>query len=216
MERRNPGACMLVSAIALGQSPAHTAPDIDTAPRALVEISQRIQQPQAMTASATRSAQPQFTTSTAPLRDSAEDRNFSQRIDFSELAQGSSVSDQYRDRGIIFEGSGPVIIEDAGSVSSPVLAGTPDFEGDIAGRFVIPGTDQPAPVYQFHWEIGHFDALQSVQMDLYAPDGSLLASQVNTGTGYYRYVVRGGNVGIASWRFHALGTDIDGFGIVHI
>ena len=103
---------MLVSAIALGQSPAHTAPDIDTAPRALVEISQRIQQPQAMPASATRSAQPQFTTSTAPLRDSAEDRNFSQRIDFSELAQGSSVSDQYRDRGIIFEGSGPSVASD--------------------------------------------------------------------------------------------------------
>ena len=213
MVRRILGAMALTPALALGQSSTVGTPGDTTGPIGLVEIQQVLASPGVQFATAEPRARLQSTGGAAPLQDSAEQRNFSQRIDFSELPQGSSVSNQYRDRGILFEGSGPVITEDAGSTSSPVLAGTPAFEGDVAGRFVIPGTDQPAPVYQFHWEIGHFDALQSVQMDLYAPDGSLLASHVNSGTGYYRYVARGGNIGIASWRFHALGTEIDGFGI---
>lgn len=213
MDLRILGAVALAPALALGKSSTVNTPGNAASPGEVVEIRQVFAAPVVQINGAERAVQLQSTSGTEPLRDSADQRNFSRRIDFSELPEGSSVSDQYRDRGVLFEGSGPVITEDAGSASSPVLAGTPTFEGDISGRFVIPGTDQPAPVYQFHWEIGHFDALQSVQMDLYAPDGSLLASHVNSGTGYYRYVVRGGNIGIASWRFHALGNDIDGFGI---
>ena len=140
-------------------------------------------------------------------------RNFSQRISFSEFPQETVVTNQYRDRGIIFGGSGATITDDAAVSSAPVLAGTPLFEGDITGQFVIPGTDQPAPVYQFSWNIGHFDKLQTVQMDFYGPQGQLIHSIKNDGLGSYHYSVRGGNIGIASWRMHRIGEEPGGFGI---
>ncbi|TDG12579.1 RHS repeat protein [Seongchinamella unica] len=143
----------------------------------------------------------------------AGERNFSRRISFSELPLGTTVSDQFRDRGILFGGSGAITTTDAAVASSPVLAGTPLFEGDITGRFVKPGTDEAAPVYQFIWDIGHFDAAESVQMDFYGPQGQLLLSSTNAGTGSYRFAVRGGNFGIASWRMHLVSNDPGGFGI---
>ena len=143
----------------------------------------------------------------------AGERNFSRRISFSELALETAVADQYRDRGIVFGGSGAVTTNDIAVASSPVLAGTPLFEGDITGRFVNPGTDKAAPVYQFVWEIGHFDTVETVQMDFYGPQGQLLFSNTNAGTGSYRYAARGGNIGIASWRMHLVSADPGGFGI---
>jgi len=143
----------------------------------------------------------------------SDNRNFSQRITFDEFPEGTMTDTLYRDRGIILGGSGPVITDDLGAPSPPVLAGTPLFEGDITGQFVLPGTDQPAPVYLFTWEIGRFDAVQSVQMDIYGPSGQTLYSITNTDEGYFRYTVRGGNIGIASWRFHIVADEPAGFGI---
>lgn len=143
----------------------------------------------------------------------AGERNFSRRISFAELALESVVTDQYRDRGIIFGGSGATTTIDGAVTTSPVLAGTPLFEGDITGHFVRPGTNDPATVYQLVWDVGHFDAVDSVQMDFYGPQGQLLFSNRNDGIGNYRISARGGNIGIASWRIHLIGTDPGGFGI---
>lgn len=143
-------------------------------------------------------------------------RNFSRRISFSELPLETPVTDQYRDRGIIFGGSGATTTVDGAVATSPVLAGTPLFEGDITGHFVKPGTSEPATVYQFIWEIGHFDAVESVQMDFYGPQDQLLFSTRNGGTGSFRIAARGGNIGIARWRMHLIGTDPGGFGIDNI
>ena len=140
-------------------------------------------------------------------------RNYSQRISFSEFPLETAISDQYRDRGIIFGGSNPATTADIAASTPPVLAGMPLFEGDITGRFVIPGTDQPATVYQFTWDIGHFDAVESVQMDFFGPQGQLLYSYKNHNEGSFRYVARGGNIGIASWRMYVVTTEPAGFGI---
>lgn len=144
------------------------------------------------------------------------ERNYSQRITFAEYPLETRISDQYRERGIVFGGSAPATTDDLAVSTPPVLAGMPLFEGDITGQFVVPGTDQPATVYQFTWDIGHFDAVESVQMDFFGPQGQLLYSNKNLGEGSYRYVARGGNIGIASWRMHVVSSEPAGFGIDNI
>lgn len=138
---------------------------------------------------------------------------FSDVITFDDVAAGSPVTDRYRDRGIIFGGSGPVTVEDSAAPASPVLSGTPILEGDITGYFVRPGTDEPATVYFLGWNIGFLDSAESVRMDFFGAAGEPLFSLQNPRTGYLRYAARGGSAGIASWRFHIVATELAGFGI---
>ncbi len=143
--------------------------------------------------------------------------NFSKKITFSEYPVGTVISDHYRDKGVIFSGSQLEITGDIASVSSPVLAGIPPdgelFQGDITGRFVVPGTNTPAPVYRMAWTIGAFDAVGSVEMEFFGPQGQLLFSLINPQLGFSSYSARGGSAGIASWRFHIISTEPSGFGI---
>lgn len=143
--------------------------------------------------------------------------NFSKNITFSEFPLGTAISDNYKDRGIIFGGSQLEIVDDIASATSPVLGGTPPggelLEGDITGQFVIPGTNTPAPVYRMAWTIGGFDAVGSVEMEFFGPQGQLLFSLINPQLGFSSYSARGGSVGIASWRFHIISTEPSGFGI---
>ena len=138
---------------------------------------------------------------------------FSQPITFDEVAIGASVNETYRDRGIIFGGSGPKTVSDAAAPDSPVLSGTPTLEGDISGYFVRPGTDEPATVYFLGWNIGYLDAIESLRMDFFGPAGETLFSLQNPRIGYLRYAARGGSAGIASWRFHIVAQELAGFGI---
>ena len=210
------GLLLLVPALALGQSSSDK-------PVPITVIQQQafnppIQLPAATSTAPGRPATANTRETTMATQMSAPaynpgERNFSQRISFSELPLETPVSDQFRDRGIVFGGSGAVTTLDGAVATSPVLTGTPLFEGDITGHFVKPGTDEAAPVYQFVWEIGHFDAVDSVRMDFYGPQGQLLFSNTNSGTGSYRFAVRGGNIGIASWRMHLVSDDPGGFGI---
>ncbi|RLQ20832.1 RHS repeat protein [Seongchinamella sediminis] len=210
------GLLLLVPALALGQSSSDNPAPATTLQQQ--DFSPPLQAPESLSPAPRGSApantrQVNTTLQTpAPAYTSGE-RNFSRRISFSELPVDALVSDQYRDRGIVFGGSGPVITTDAAVASSPVLTGTPVFEGDITGQFVKPGTQEAATVYQFVWESGHFDAVASVQMDLYGPQGQLLLSTTNEGTGIYRFFTRGGNIGIASWRVHIVSDEPGGFGI---
>ena len=205
------GLLLLVPALALGQSSAK-------GPVPTIALQQKEINPPLLTPGlqATVNARIAGAAQVSAPAYVAGERNFAQRISFSELALESTVMDQYRDRGIVFGGSGATITTDAAVATSPVLAGTPLFEGDITGRFVTPGTDDPATVYQFVWDAGHFDSAESVQMDFYGPQGQLLFSSLNGGTGSYRFVARGGNIGIASWRMHMVSTDAGGFGVDNI
>jgi YD repeat-containing protein len=138
---------------------------------------------------------------------------FSQPITFDEVAIGASVNETYRDRGIIFGGSGPKTVSDAAAPDSPVLSGTPTLEGDISGYFVLPGTNEPATVYFLGWNIGYLDAIESLRMDFFGPAGETLFSLQNPRNGYLRYAARGGSAGIASWRFHIVAQELAGFGV---
>jgi YD repeat-containing protein len=207
---------LLVPTLALGQSSSADHTDHSaiietvelTLPRhstTLINPSSRDEQP----AIANQGSE----TATSSQTQSAGERNYSQRITFSELPLETNISDQYRDRGIVLGGSSPITTADVASSTPPVLAGMPLFEGDITGRFVVPGTDQPSSVYQFTWDIGHFDAVESVQMDFFGPQGQLLYTYKNHDEGSFRYVARGGNIGIASWRMYVVTTEPAGFGI---
>lgn len=131
-----------------------------------------------------------------------------------DLPPGSPVLDQFEDLGIVFGGSGPTAVEDGNSDSSPVLSGTPEFDGDITGHFVDPETGDPAAVYVMLFDIGGFDDTNTVLMEFFAADGTLIFSRENDSINFARYVAFGGPDGIASWRFSNLSTtDPDGFGI---
>jgi YD repeat-containing protein len=146
--------------------------------------------------------------------------NFSKNITFSEFPLGTAISHNYKDRGIIFGGSQLEIVDDISSATSPVLGGTPPdgeiLEGNITGQFVIPGTNTPAPVYRVAWTIGSFDAVGSVEMEFFGPQGQLLFSLINPQLGFSSYSARGGSVGIASWRFRIISTEPSGFGIDNV
>jgi YD repeat-containing protein len=131
-----------------------------------------------------------------------------------DLPLGTSVTAQFEAQGVIFGGSGPQAIQDGNSTSNPVLSGTPKFDGDITGYFVDPVTGEDAPVYVMFFDVGGFDSTNTVLLEFFGPDGSLLYSFENDATGFVRYAAFGGPYGIASWRFSNLSTtDPDGFGI---
>ena len=160
---------------------------------------------------ATRNVSAQVIAPTAGLMELST--GFSRPITFDEVTAGTSVNETYRDRGIIFTGSGPHTVSDAAAPGSPVLSGTPTLEGDISGYFVRPGTDEPATVYFMGWNIGYLDSTESVRMDFFGPQGQSLFSLQNPRPGYLRYAARGGSAGIASWRFHIVAQELAGFGI---
>lgn len=127
---------------------------------------------------------------------------------------GVEISDQFAPYGIIFSGSGPKAIEDGSSPSNPVLSGSPQFDGDIIGEFVDIETGEPSSVYILLFDIGGFDEAESVLMEFFAPDGTLLFTRLNDKTGFARYAAFGGPKGIGSWRFSNVSTsDPDGFAI---
>jgi len=143
--------------------------------------------------------------------------NFSKLITFDEFAQGTVITSNYQNVGILFGGSELKIIDDISSADSPVLGGTPPggelLDGDITGQFVIPGSTTPAPVYRMTWDIGYLNEVGSVEMEFFGPEGQLLFSIINNQTGFLKYSASGGSIGIASWRFHIIATETAGFGV---
>src|SRR5688572_8837112 len=57
-------------------------------------------------------------------------------ITFSEFPNGTPITDQYAEKGVVFGGDSPFIAEDGSNPTSPVLSGSPLFFGEIKGRFV--------------------------------------------------------------------------------
>ena len=139
--------------------------------------------------------------------------NFISPISFEEYPEGTAIENQYEQSGIGFGGSTPTIRADITSPSGLSLQVT---EGAITGHFVLPGTSEAATVYQFKWDMGYLDEVGSVRMQTFGPEGEILSSSVNAGTGFYRYTARGGSIGIASWRFQIVGSEPAGFGVDNI
>src|SRR5205085_2301554 len=126
-------------------------------------------------------------------------------ITFSEFSVGTSISTQYQNVGIHFGGSGPFITTDGANPTSPVLSGSPLFQGDITGTFVEPGSSQPTVVESFTFDAGYFDEIGSTRIEWFDPHGKKLGQRINSHFGIERFTIEGGN--IASWRIGIVQTE---------
>lgn len=100
------------------------------------------------------------------------------------------------------------ISPDNSNPTSPVLSGSPTFDGPIAILF---SSDQAG----VGLEGGYFDAPGSTSITAFARDGSLLGSVTNTGTGieFLGLVTEDGEPQIAGLLFSLVGQEDSGFAI---
>ncbi len=156
-----------------------------------------------------------FQTNQQPLSANVESvTEQSQNITFSEFSSGTRITDQYADIGIVFGGSEPFITSDGSNPTSPVLSGSPLFEGDITGKFVIPGTDTPTIVESFTLDAGYFNELNSTRIEWFDPAGEKLGQMTNSILGIERFNITGGN--IASWKIGIIATETAGYAIDNV
>nr|WP_141657511.1 hypothetical protein [Thiocapsa sp. KS1] len=136
-------------------------------------------------------------------------------ITFSEFPNGTAIANQYANRGIVFGGDTPFITSDGANPTSPVLSGTPRFDGAIEGRFVDPkdGTT-PISVGGFSLDGGYFNALGSVRLTWYALDGSEIGNMISSKLGIETFIVQGG--AIARWRIEIINYEPGGFAIDNV
>jgi hypothetical protein len=139
--------------------------------------------------------------------------NSSQVITFSEYTIGTTITDQYKQIGVIFE-SGAFISTDGSNPTSPVISGTPRFEGPITGRFVVPGTNKPVAVKSFTFDAGYFDNFTSTRIEWFDLKGQKLGQRINSTLGIEQFTIEGGN--IASWTMSIVADEPAGFAIDNI
>ncbi len=136
-------------------------------------------------------------------------------ITFSEMKVGTHISDQYAGLGIIFGGDDPYIDEDGSTPTSPVLSGSPQFQGDIVAFFV--SQDNPSKhvtVDQFSFDAGCFNSISSTIVEWYDINGNKLGEQYNSKLGIEHFLIE--EYGIASWRISISNHDPQGFVIDNV
>lgn len=103
------------------------------------------------------------------------------------------------------------IVNDGANPTSPVLSGTPTFNGGIAVLF---STDQ----FGVGFDGGFFDAIGSTAITAFARDGSLLGSVANTVTGieFLGLVTDDNTASIAGVFLDLVGAEPAGFAIDNI
>jgi hypothetical protein len=92
------------------------------------------------------------------------------QIHFDEFPEGTVITDQYANVGVVFDS--PVFITSDGSnPTSPVLSGEPLFEGPVVGHFVTPGTNNPTTVNLLELDAGYIDNPGSVEIVAHLANG---------------------------------------------
>lgn len=109
-----------------------------------------------------------------------------QLITFSEYPTGTSITTQYQALGAVFaSGTGaPFITTDGSNPTSPVLSGTPLFQGPITVTFVDPNNPAVgALATNVELDAGYFDNLDSVSITYFDMGGNALGSIANSAFG---------------------------------
>jgi len=133
-------------------------------------------------------------------------------ITFSEFPLWTYISDQYADKGVIFSGDSPFICTDGANPTSPVLSGSPRFQGRIEGSFVDPEDGESSiSVQSFELDAGYFDAIGSTKIEWFDKDGNKLGQRANTRYGIQNFKIEGGN--IASWKIGIFEDEPAGYAI---
>lgn len=150
--------------------------------------------------------------------DTKEPENYNTTLTFSEFPDHTVIVNDYDSYGIHFYGAGkespPFITDDPSNPTSPVLSGTPQFEGDIKGRFIDPRTGRNVTVDKFALDAGFFNGVKTTELFWFDRKGDNLGSMKNTGTGIQRFVVTGN--GIARWTIRRIHDDLSGFAIDNV
>ncbi|MGD0246760.1 MAG: SGNH/GDSL hydrolase family protein [Streptosporangiaceae bacterium] len=134
-------------------------------------------------------------------------------ITFSEFPVDTAITDQYQSQGIIFGGKTPFITDDAANPTSPVLSGTPLFNGSITGTFVNPD-GKKRTVSQFSLDVGYIDNPGSVDVTAYGKSGRSLTVVNVDQTGIVPVTVKA--AGIASFEVAEISGDANGFAIDNV
>jgi hypothetical protein len=143
-------------------------------------------------------------------------------ITFNEFPPGTHISTHYADLGIFFSGDDPFITGDSDNPTSPVLSGTPKFNGIIEGCFIVPQNPDPntcdpnliAAVSWFSLDAGFFNETGTTHLEWFDYQGAKLGEVYNSVTGIEHFVIEG--IGIASWRIGMVGGDTNGYAIDNI
>lgn len=111
---------------------------------------------------------------------------------FSEYAVGTSISTQYGALGVLVGGSSPFITTDGSNPTSPVLSGSPRFNGDITIYFVAPGnTNQRVTATEVSFDLGYFDEIGSTLITWFDANNVVLGSRTNRSLGIERVALPG-------------------------
>lgn len=84
------------------------------------------------------------------------------QIAFDEFPTDTTITDQYRDKGVLFD-SDVFITDDGSNPTSPVLSGTPQFDGPIVGHFED-ASGNPTTVNYLQLDAGYIDSPGSVEI----------------------------------------------------
>jgi hypothetical protein len=134
-------------------------------------------------------------------------------ITFDEFPNGTVITNQYAEKGVVFGGDSPFIAGDSTNPTSPVLSGSPLFLGEIEGRFVNKVTGEPVTIDGFALDAGYFDGARSVSISLYDRQGNLITRRVNKITGIETFEFP---IAVHKFRIKRVGDGPDGFGIDNV
>ena len=84
-------------------------------------------------------------------------------IRFDEFPLGTVISNQYADKGVVFDES-PFLTGDGANPTSPVLSGAVLYTSPIRAHFVEPGTDTPTTMNTLQLDTGYIDNPGSVEI----------------------------------------------------
>lgn len=143
----------------------------------------------------------------------AADAPSRETITFSEVPLYSSVTNQYVQRGILFGGDNPFTTMDGSNDTSPVISGTPQFQGAVEGRFVNPDGSVRTVDY-LSLDVGYINTPHSTVVNTYGRTGELLLSVDLAAGGIVHTEIN--QVGMARFRVEAISDEPAGFAVDNV
>jgi hypothetical protein len=134
-------------------------------------------------------------------------------ITFSEFPVGTHISNQYQPEGILFGGDSPFITTDGANPTSPVLSGTPLFNGSITGTFVTPG-GKLRTVSRLSLDVGYIDTPGTVQVTALGANGKIIKTVLVEQLGIVPVTIQG--AAIASFSVGEVSQEPAGFAIDNV
>lgn len=134
-------------------------------------------------------------------------------LTFSEFPLGTQVREQYVQRGIRFAGDTPFIAEDGAQPTTPVLSGTPLYEGAVEGWFVNPDGDVRT-VDSLTLDVGYINSPHSTLVTVYGRDGAVLLTVDLAAGGIVHTVIH--QVGMARFRVESISDEPAGFSVDNV